>query len=78
MLAKRVYDRIARVVLATCKVGRPIYSYFQKGCREKSKRQSRKALWAVLSVHCSSEKFERIGTKGHENVFASANGMQQK
>ena len=29
-------------------------------------------------VHCSSEKFERIGMKGHENVFASANGKQQK
>ena len=29
-------------------------------------------------IHCSSEKFERIGTKGHENVFASANGKQQK
>ena len=25
-------------------------------------------------VHCSSETFERIGTKGYENVFASANG----
>ena len=29
-------------------------------------------------IHCSSEKFERIGTKGNENVFASANGKQQK
>ena len=29
-------------------------------------------------IHCSSEKFEKIGTKGHENVFASANGKQQK
>ena len=26
----------------------------------------------------TSEKFERIGTKGHENAFASANGKQQK
>ena len=24
------------------------------------------------------KKFERIGTKGHENVFASATGKQQK
>ena len=24
-----------------------------------------------------SKKFERIGTKGHENVFASANGKEQ-
>ena len=53
------------------------YSYFEKGCRKKCTRQSRKALW-VVSVHCSSEKFERIGTKGQENVFASANGKQQK
>ena len=30
-------------------------------------------FWA----HCSSEKFERIGTKDHENVFASANGKEQ-
>ena len=37
------------VVLATCKVGRPIYSYFEKGCRKKCKRQSRKVLWVVLS-----------------------------
>ena len=29
-------------------------------------------------IHSSSEKFERIGTKGNENVFASANGKQQK
>ena len=29
-------------------------------------------------VHCSSEKFERIGTKGHGNMFASAKGKQQK
>ena len=25
-----------------------------------------------------SKKFERIGTKGHANVFASAKGKQQK
>ena len=29
-------------------------------------------------VRCSSEKFERIGTKGHGNMFASAKGKQQK
>ena len=28
-------------------------------------------------IHCSSEKFERIDTKDHENVFASSNGKQQ-
>ena len=26
-----------------------IYSYFEKGCRKKCTRQSRKALWVVLS-----------------------------
>ena len=26
-----------------------VYSYFEKGCREKCMRQSRKVLWAVLS-----------------------------
>ena len=25
------------------------YSYFEKGCRKKCTRQSRKALWVVLS-----------------------------
>ena len=37
------------MVLATCKVGRLIYSYFEKSCRKKCKRQSRKVLWVVLS-----------------------------
>ena len=27
-----------------------IYSYFEKGCRKKCTRQSRKALWVVLSL----------------------------
>ena len=27
-----------------------IYSYFEKGCRKKCARQSRKALWVVLSL----------------------------
>ena len=26
-----------------------VYSYFEKGCRKKCTRQSRKALWVVLS-----------------------------
>ena len=49
-----------------------ITSYFEKGCRKKCTRQSRKALWVVLSSLCFSKKFERIDTKGHGNVFASA------
>ena len=31
-----------------------------------------------LKIHCPLKKFERIGTKGHGNVFASAQGKQQK
>ena len=27
-----------------------VYSYFEKGCRQKCTRQSRKALWVVLSL----------------------------
>ena len=30
--------RVPRVVLATCKVGRPICRYFEKGCRKKCAR----------------------------------------
>jgi len=35
---------------------RNVYSYFEKSCRKKCTRQSRKVLW----VNCSSKKFERI------------------
>ena len=27
-----------------------VYSYFEKGCRKKCTRQSRKVLWVVLSA----------------------------
>ena len=56
---------------------RGVYSCFEKSCREKCTRQSLKALWVVLSS-LFEKKFERIGTKGHGNVFASAKGKQQK
>ena len=39
-----------------------IYSYFEKGCREKCTRQSWKALWVVLS----SLFFEEIWKNLHE------------
>ena len=32
-----------------------IYSYFEKGCRKKYTRQSRKVLWVVLSALFSEE-----------------------
>ena len=44
----------------------------------KSARDNPERHCGWFSVPCSSEEFERIGTKGHENVFASANGKQQK
>ena len=55
-----------------------IYSYFERGCQGKCTRQSWKALWVVFGSFFFSKKFERIGTKGHGNVFASAKGKQQK
>ena len=36
-----------------------VYSYFEKGCRKKCTRQSRKVLWVFL-VHCFSKKFQTI------------------
>ena len=36
-----------------------INSYFDKGCRKKCMRQSRKVLWVVLSAR-SLKKFERM------------------
>ena len=44
----------------------------------KSARDNPERHCGWFSVHCSSKKFERIGTKGYENVFASAKGKQQK
>ena len=51
-----------------CSVSGKEYSYFEKGCRKKCKRQSRKALWVVLS----SLFF------GEWNMFASSKRKQQK
>ena len=44
----------------------------------KSARDNPERHCGWFSVHCSSEKFEKIGTKGHGNVFASAKEKQQK
>ena len=53
------------------------YSYFEKGCRKKGTRQSRKVLWMVF---CSLffKELSKNGTRGHERVFANAKGKQQK
>ena len=44
----------------------------------KSARDNPERHCGWFQIHCSSEKFERIGTKGHDNVFVSANGKQKK
>ena len=54
-----------------------IYSYFEKGCRKKCTRQTRKVLWVVLSALFFKEIWKN-GTGGHGHMFASAKGKQQK
>ena len=44
----------------------------------KSARDNLERYCGWFWVLCFSKKFERIGTKGHGNVFASAKGKQQK
>ena len=53
------------------------YSYFEKGCREKCTRQSRKVLWVVLSL-LFFKGIWKNDTIGHGQMFASAKGKQQK
>ena len=54
-----------------------VYSYFEKGCRKKCTRRSRRALWVVLSALFFKE-IGKKGTEGHGQVFTSAKGKQQK
>ena len=54
-----------------------IHSYFEKGCRKKCMRQSRKVLWVVLSSKFFKEIWKN-GTRGHGRIFARAKGKQQK
>ena len=44
----------------------------------KSARNNPERHCGWFLVLCFSKKFERTGTKGHGNVFASAKGKQQK
>ena len=53
-----------------------VYSYFEKGCRKKCMRHSRRALWVVLSALFFKE-IGKKGTGGHGQVFTSAKGKQQ-
>ena len=54
-----------------------VYSYFEKGCRKKRKRQSRKVLRVGLSSLFFTEIWKN-DTRGHGRMFASAKGEQQK
>ena len=53
------------------------YSYFEKSCRKKCTRQSRKVLWVVLNSLLSKE-VKKKDTRGHGRVFAGAKRKQQK
>ena len=53
------------------------YSYFEKGCRKKCTRQSRKVLWVVLCLLFFKEIWKNV-RRGHGSMFASAKGKQQK
>ena len=54
-----------------------IYSYFQRGCRKKCTRQSRKVLWMVLSPMFLKEIWKNC-TSSHGRMFARAKRKQQK
>ena len=56
-----------------CEICTSWYSYFEKGCRKKCTRQSRKVLWVVLSLLFFKEIWEN-GTSGHGRLFVSAKG----
>ena len=53
------------------------YSCFEKGCRKKCTRQSRKVLWVVFSSLFFKE-ISKNGKKFHGRMFAIAKGKQQK
>ena len=54
-----------------------LYSYFEKGCRKKCTRQSRKLLRVALRALFFKEIWKN-GTGGHGHMFASTKGKQQK
>ena len=55
-----------------------VYSYFEKGCRKKCTRQSRKVLWVVLSLLLFKEILKEWHERGHRRMFASSKGNEQK
>ena len=52
------------------------YIDFEKGCRMKCTRQTRKVLWVVLSSLFFGEIWIS-GTRGHKRMFAHAEGKQK-
>ena len=83
------YDNIKGPLVLSCFRERRVYwgherrsgaskaCYFEKGCRKKCARQSRKVLWEVLGALFFKEIW-KTGTRGHGHMFASAKGKQQK
>ena len=56
----------------------PVYTAISRKVVGKSVRDNPERHCGWFLVLFFSKKFERIGTKGHGNVFASAKGKQQK
>ena len=72
----------ARIAIILCQSlglslfrGSTVYSYFEKGCRKKCTRQTRKVLWVVFSSLFFKE-ISNNGKRGHGRTFASAKGKQ--
>ena len=55
-----------------------IYSYFEKGCREKCTRPSWKVFWVVLRSLKFFKEIWKSCMRGHGRMFASATEKQQK
>ena len=61
----------------TVRIWATICSYFEKSCRKKRTRQTRKVLWVVLSSLFFKEIWKN-GKGGHGHMSVSAKGKQQK
>ena len=55
----------------------PVSAAISRNVVGKSARDNPERHCGWFKVHCSLMNFERIGTKSHGNVFASAKGKQQ-
>ena len=70
---QRGKERFPFFCIARCLIFELVYSYFEKGCRIKCTRQSRKALWMVFSSLFFKEILKN-GKRGHGRMFAWAKG----